>query len=221
MNNFKLLGLMAGVSSLVFAGNATADFLGFEIEVIESGLQDAGSDIGTTYRIYAVVDEGGEVDAVYGDEVNVLNIESTTSFYQNGFGGYGTPSAGLFGFFPPLEYDSFVTIGLLDDEDDAMLDIGIDWSDFEDNGGAINTDNGTWFATPDEPQVQAIDGRVLIAQLTSDGDINGTLNLQGKEEDTSINWVAEGVTFSTVIVPAPGALALLGLAGLASRRRRK
>jgi MYXO-CTERM domain-containing protein len=214
MNNLKLLGLTAGVGSLVLAGSASADFLGFDIDEIDSGLG-----IGTTYRIYAVVDAGGEVDAVYGDDVNALSIQATTSFYQNGFGGYGTPSAALFGFFPSLEYDSFVTIGLLDDAGDAMLDIGIDFTNFE-AGGAIWTDNGTWFATPNEAQVQAdADGRVLIGQFTSDGDVSGTLSLQGKEEDTSINWNANGVQFDTA--PAPGALALLGLAGLASRRRRK
>jgi len=214
MNNLKLLGLTAGVGSLVLAGSASADFLGFDIDEIDSGLG-----IGTTYRIYAVVDAGGEVDAVYGDDVNALSIQATTSFYQNGFGGYGTPSAALFGFFPSLEYDSFVTIGLLDDAGDAMLDIGIDFTNFE-AGGAIWTDNGTWFATPNEAQVQAdADGRVLIGQFTSDGDVSGCLSLQGKEEDTSINWNALGVCFDTA--PAPGALALLGLAGLASRRRRK
>ena len=215
MIRVKLLGLMVSVSSLAFTGTASADFLGFEIEAIESGLQDGGVDIGTTYRIYALVDAGGEVDAVYGDIDNPLSIQSTTSFYQNQFGGYGTPDAGLFGFFPPLEYDSFVTIGLLDDDGDAMLDIGIVWDDFEDNGGAIYTENGTWFATPDEPQVQEIGGRVLIAQLTTDGELSGTLSLQGKNEDLS-NWNAVGVE-----LPAPGALALLGLAGLVSRRRRK
>ena len=214
MNNLKLLGLTVGVSSLVLAGSTSADFLGFDIEAIDSGLG-----IGTTYRIYATIDAGGEVDAVYGDDVNALSIQSTTSFYQNQFGGYGTPSAALFDFFPSLEFDSFVTIGLLNDTGDAMLDIGIDWTDFEGNGGAITTTNGTWFATPNEAQVQEVGGRVLIGQFTSDGDVSGCLSLQGKEEDTSINWNALGVCFDTA--PAPGALALLGLAGLASRRRRK
>jgi uncharacterized protein (TIGR03382 family) len=211
MNNLKLLGLTAGVGSLVLAGSATADFLGFDIDQVENGM--AGL---TTYRVYAVIDAGGELDAVYGDDVNALSIQSSTSFYQNQFGGYGTPSESLFAFFPSLEFDSFVTIGLLHDEDDAMMHIGIDWDDFEDNGGDIWTDNGTWFATPNEPQVQEVNGRVLIGQFTTDGDLTGCMSLQGKEEDTSINWNAVGVC-----LPAPGALALLGLAGVSSRRRRK
>ena len=206
---------LVGTTALIAVGTTTAsaDFIGFEIDEVENGM--AGL---TTYRVYAAIDAGGEVDAVYGDDVNALSIQSSTSFYQNQFGGYGTPSESLFAFFPSLEFDSFVTIGLLNDTGDAMMDIGIDWTDFEDNGGAIYTDNGTWFATPDEAQVQEVNGRVLIAQFTTEGDVSGCLSLQGKEEDTSINWNAVGVCFDTV--PAPGALALLGLAGLASRRRR-
>ncbi len=213
MNKVMFTISAAAVSSLIATGTASADFQGISIDVVDSGLG-----IGTTYRIYADIDAGGEVDAVYGDSDNALNIEATTSFYQNQFGGYGTPSASLFDFFPSLEFDSFVTIGLLTDDGDAMMDIGIDWADFEDNGGAIWTDNGTWFATPDEPQVQEVGGRVLIAQLTTDGDINGIINMQGKNDDLT-NWNALGVEFTTV--PAPGAIALLGLAGVASRRRRK
>lgn len=206
---------LVGTAAMIALGSTTAfaDFQGIEWEAIDSGLG-----IGTTYRLYVAIDAGGEVDAVYGDSDNALTIESSTSFYQNPFGGYGTPSESLFEFFPSLEFDSFVTIGLLTDDGDAMMDIGIDWADFEDNGGAIWTDNGTWFATPDEPQVQEVGGRVLIAQLTTDGDINGIINMQGKNDDLT-NWNALGVEFTTV--PAPGAIALLGLAGVASRRRRK
>ena len=214
MNKLMFTISAAAVGSLLATGTASADFIGFEIDEVENGM--AGL---TTYRIYAAIDAGGEVDAVYGDDVSALSIQSTHGFYQHGFGSYATPDAGLWDFFPSLEFDSFVTIGLLHDDGDAMMHIGIGWDDFEDNGGAIYTDNGTWFATPNEAQVQEVNGRVLIAQFTTEGDVSGCLSLQGKEEDTSINWNAVGVCFDTA--PAPGALALLGLAGLASRRRRK
>ncbi len=210
MNKLTFTISAAAVGSLLATGTASADFQGISIDQAENGM--AGL---TTYRVYVDIDAGGEVDAVYGDADNVLSIQSSTSFYQNAYGDYGTPNAVLFFPFPSLEFDSFVTIGLLHDDGDNMMHIGIDWDDFEDNGGAIYTDNGTWFATPDEPQVREVDGRVLIAQLTTDGDLTGVVNLQGKNADLT-NWNALGVE-----LPAPGAIALLGLAGIAARRRRK
>ena len=202
---------IVGTAAMIAAGSTTAfaGFQGISIDQAENGM--AGL---TTYRVYVDIDAGGEVDAVYGDADNVLSIQSSTSFYQNQFGGYGTPSESLFSFFPSLEFDSFVTIGLLNDTGDAMMDIGIDWTDFEDNGGAIWTDNGTWFATPDEPQVREVGGRVIIGQFTTDGDLTGCMSLQGKNADLT-NWNA-----LSVCLPAPGAIALLGVAGVASRRRR-
>ena len=216
MNKLMFTISATAVSSLLAVGSASADFTGMQFENVENGL--AGL---TTVRVYAGVSVGGEVDAVYGDGVNALAISSNSGFYQNQFGGYGTPSAALFGFFPSLEFDSFVTIGLTDDAGDAMLDIGIDWADFE-AGGDIATSNGTWFATPSDAQVLEIGGRVLIGQFTvADGDhVYGSMNFQGKNADLS-NWNADCVTFDSDAIPAPGALALLGLAGIAARRRRK
>ena len=211
MNNTRTTLTIATVSSLFVASYATADFHGISIDTLDSGMG-----LGTTYRVYVDVDEGDQLDAVFGDAVDSLFVSTTTSFYQNQFGTHKAPSASLFSFFPSLQYDSFVTIGLLNDTGDAMLDIGVDWSTFE-SGGNIETSNGSWFATPDDAQVFEVDGRVLIGQFTTTGDIDGMINIAGKNADLS-NWEYRGIEFSSV--PAPGALALLGLAGFAARRRR-
>ena len=214
MNNVKLLGLTAGVGSLILAGSATADFQGIS-------WTSSSSAYGTSYLIYVDVEAGDQLNAVYGDDSNTLSIDSGSGFYQNLYG--QATVAGMnpafFPVFPSLVYDSYVTIGLETNVGNAMLDIGIDFTAFE-AGGAISTDNGSWFATPDDAQVNEVNGQVLIGQFTiaDDGVLTGQVNLQGKNADGS-NWTATAVAFSGVI-PAPGAIALLGLAGITARRRR-
>ncbi len=206
--------VVASIVTAFTGGMAFADFQSISIDAVDSGFG-----IGTTYRVYADVDAGDQVNAVYGEAGAALHIESTAAFYQNAFGGNTPPSAALIAVFPSLEFDSFVSIGRLTDTDDGMLEIGIDWAAFE-SGGAIDTDNGSWFATPDNAQVHEVNGRVLIGQFTTDGDVSGIVNLQGKD-DALNNWNAVGVEFASGAIPAPGAIALLGLAGLALPRRRR
>ena len=206
----------AAVGSLFAVSTVSADFLGMSYDTVENGM--AGL---TTYRVYADIDPG-ELDAVYGDADNVLTVSSDNGFFQSIYAGATSlnNNAAFWALFPSMEFDSMVTIGLLSSDGNSMQSIGIDFTAFE-AGGSIVTDNGTWFATPDQPQVLDVGGRVLVGQFTvgDDDHVFGVLSMQGKEADATTNWTAAGVDFDTV--PAPGALALLGLAGLAARRRRK
>ncbi len=198
------------VGTLLMSTIAAGDLQGVSIDSLDTGFGGL-----TTYRVYVDVDSGNQVDAIFGDTDNPLAIRSSTTFYQNQFGLHSPPAEALFGFFPSLEFDSFVSIGLLTDTDDAMLDIGIDWTDFESNGGDIYTNNGTWFATPDDAQVMEVEGRVLIGQFTTDGNITGEINILGKNADLT-SW-----QYTNIALPAPGALAILGLAGYLGVRRRR
>ena len=214
----KTLSLTIAAGTLI-AGSAMADYTGLTFEGVDNG------DGTWTARIYANFSAAtDELDAVFGDAQDSLSISSSGGFYQNALGGATSLSINpaLIPLFPSLAFDSWVTIGLEDMTGNNMLNIGIDFSSFE-AGGSIATDNGSWFATPDDPQVLAgADLRVMVGQFTMfglDSHVSGVLNLQGKAGDF-VTFQARDQIFDFAL-PAPGALALLGLAGIASRRRRK
>ena len=216
--NIKTLSMTIAAGSLLATG-AMADYTEMSYDAVNNG------DGTWTARIFANFDAAtDELDAVYGDADNLLSIDSTGGFYQNAFGGATSLAINpaLYAAFPSLVNDSWVTIGLEDQVGNNMLTIGIDYADFEDNGGDISTDNGTWFATPADAQVLAgADLRVMIGQFTmlgTDSHLEGIINLLGKAGNFE-TFNITGVYFNCL--PAPGALALLGLAGIASRRRRK
>jgi len=229
--NIKTLSLTIVAGSLL-ATTAMADYTGLSYDIIEQ--TGDGGQAGTwTARVYADFDNAVDrVDAIFGNADNMLSIDSTNGFYQNtAFGGPTSTSINS-AFFPlaaSLEWDSYVTIGALyadgtPFDNNALLDIGIDFSGFE-AGGAIASDNGTWFVTPDDAQGAAgASMRVLLGQFTMHGAdagsaVFGELNIQGKDSNGDTFQVT-GQDFYFE-VPAPGAIALLGLAGVASRRRRK
>jgi len=215
MFNMKLLSLTVG--SLVLASTATADFGGFTFT-------ENANAYGVTYQIFVELDAGDELNAVSGNDVDSLVIGSDSGFMQaTMFGAHWNTindvNEGAFGFVPSLEYDSWIGIGYAPQGTDMATSPGFDFSGFE-TGNNLETANCAWYLTPGMAQGYEVGGSVLIGQFTvAAGDhVYGTVNLQGRNADGSA-WDAIGVSFDTI--PAPGALALLGLAGLAARRRRK
>ena len=219
--------LFAGaVGGLLVAGVAFGSpYQGMHLELANSGAY------GDSYRLYADLDEGARIDAVYGNAQGTLSIglSSGGSFYQNALGGPTSTSinSAFFPLAPSVEWDSYVSIGALYQDGtpfgaNNLNNIGIDWSNFE-SGGSLETDNGSWFVTPDDAQGGEYLGSVFIGQFTiagggDIGDIIGQVNLQGKDADGN-TWNEIGATW--IEIPAPGALALLGIAGLAGGRRRR
>ena len=216
MNNKTLtLGIVTCIT-----GSVMADYTGFSFEDVDA---NPG-----TFRVYLDFDnETDELYAIFGDSQSTLFTESNNGFYQNAFGGPTSAdiNPALYDPFPSLMYDSWVTIGLEDNVDNNMLNIGIDWSDFEDNGGRFETANGTWFATPDDSQViVGEDLRLLIAQFTmlqpELGDVVGNFNIQGKSGTTGDSFQVRDIAWSYP-VPGPGVLSMLGIAGIMFVRRRR
>ena len=192
------LGLMAVCVS------AGAQVVRLEVDYIDN----KGMVPGDTYRVYAVMENEGDIlDAVFGEKSAPMRIESTAPFFQHPKGGplssdiqrYDTTTD------ESLLYDSWVTIGSEDNYMNAVSGFIMDFTSF-DQGGELATNDGAWFVTPDKRQAMAPPSkRILLMQLTTEGEVNGLINLHGRtkaELDEEGNLVsgqeviqAEGLKF--------------------------
>jgi hypothetical protein len=175
-----------------------------EVDYIDNG----GLVPGDTYRVYAVMqNEGDIIDAVFGEASAPLSITSTKPFYQHPEG--GPLSADIqrqtAAEKPALAYDSWVTIGSEDNYMNAVSGFIMDFTSFNE-GGELATNDGAWFVTPDKRQAMAPPSkRILLMQLTTAGKVNGLINIHGRtkaETDAEGNVVsgqqliqAEGLVF--------------------------
>jgi hypothetical protein len=143
----------------------------------------------TTVRLYIETEnEDDFISAVAGDEINPTGIRTTTSFYQNIFGGAtaNTYNDGLTLADPLVAFDSWVTIGI-DEQPDGLAGevettvVG-DWpTAFEMGGNLLINDffGGSWFTTnPNTAAVAGPDHRVLLGQFTTDGQMSGQMFVQ-------------------------------------------
>jgi hypothetical protein len=216
------LRILVGVTTpLILSGSVRAGFTG-----ISTASKPNPWGI-LTVNVYAEFDRPGEdhMLAVAGTPNAPLRIEVIGgSFYQHLFGS-DRPPGDAFGNFPSLYFDTFVTIGVKHwpnfQPDDQMI-LTLDWPGFGES--TLATSSEGWAVTPIDaqgdpfdPSYFAGDGLVLIGQFsTVDGvGIEGTMLLQ---------YISNGGVGQSVVsffhVPGPGALWLVGAAGLLGRRRR-
>ena len=198
-------------AAVLFASSAMGDLQGLDFQITGvNHITGSNAPAGDHYTVdvYALVESGDRLDAVAGD-VNVDKIISALpngSFWQHPFGANDSSgiNPALIGTFPSLAFDSFVTIGLLDQTDNALSTQGIDFSAFI-SGGDIFTDNGAWYITPADTQGEhtTITGSdcddhaaVLIARLTVSG-LDTTIHVealfQGSDAGGAV-WQTNGAT---------------------------
>ena len=167
------------------------DFLGLEYEVVaEDGVPGM-----TTYHVYALFDPSASIDAIssFGDAADPWVIATTTSFFQAelgvDFGGNLNP--GLYSFFPILQYDTWMTVGALPGDFNALAQTGMfDYLDAWNNGGdfVVDVDPGASIFLPEGASDQGYpdeDGRLLLAQLTTDGIVSLQYNLTYQDADNN------------------------------------
>ena len=150
----------------------------------------------TTYRFYMnMANEDDFLSSIYGNDLDAFSLTTSTGFYNSEFG--STVASGInpafIAFFPDLAADSWVTIGI--DSQNVGDEVAIStvesstqpWINAFAAGEAISGQNivmddftgGAWFVLNGTPNgLPDADGRVLFMQVTTAGDISGTVNAQ-------------------------------------------
>ena len=231
----KFFALSGLTGAFVVASAASAAFTGISWSEVDSaalGWDAAGYDPAAldTYRVYAAFDDNlGLVTGVgdIQDEIDFSLTSTDGAFWNSTNAGAGDlpPNPGFFPVFADLQWDTFVTIGAAAEETPVTNAAPGFSSQAMGLAGDFILDDTGWFASGFPEQGNAVDGKVLIAQIT----VAAGVGVDGR------NWRVSGLAeqgngesaydmfadFSIPAIPAPGVLALLGVAGLVSTRRRR
>ena len=159
------------------------------VEAAPSPVNDAF----TVYRLYVNAEDPNDLFSyVFGNDQSPLVLSTPDGIYNDAFNPSWNASgvnAALFGFFPDLEFDSYATIGLdgpagPGEQDPSLVQDGslpTTVSGYFQVGGTelnVNTLTGaSWYVPPGVSNaLPDMNGRWLIAQITTTGEFSGTVN---------------------------------------------
>ncbi len=224
----KTLVLAGLTGSLLFAGSASAAFVGWDAKtyIVESG--------GNTFQ---VLDIYGTFDA----PTSVVNVFQVKVSYKDSNGNAVSPlfhhsdiAGGSWApqFVTNAAIDTFLSIGMSTGfTSPVQADPNFGPLGFN-NGGQVIPAQAGWFNSnpPTNVGATAFDEDFGLQSV-----FVGRFVIKGGFEDVTMNWFARQTSgtaqnpdqeggegsFTFAVVPAPGAIALLGLAGLAGTRRRR
>jgi hypothetical protein len=206
--------VFAGLGSLVLTSASMAAYTGVSLEA------QSITDTTMVLRLYANFDAAGDT------VVNVFNANINSSHAFEHANPFGFPDQALpfIAFLGGVGlFDSWVSIGVSPAGDGGSSALDPGFNGFLNGASSIGAGSGWFNSNPPNLQGQAgADGKVELAQFAFIGDPGTFVTISGSLALTStvgtFNGQAVAGTFQ--FTPAPGALALLGVAGLASRRRR-
>ena len=194
------------VCSDAFNFTSTVDGYGLSLELVAS--HEGGELDGMrTYRVYLdVAHSDDQVTSFTGNDEFALALNTTTSFYQNAFGGATSNdiTSGAVALVPELAYDSYVTIGLTGQPEGQQGSVELipgTWMDAFEAGDSFTVNDGIgsgWYIIP-PVAVNGLGGddqRVLVAQLTTDGDLSGQFRTQIFPQGDQVNDVRADLTFA-------------------------
>lgn len=169
------------------------------VELVVEKVDNGGLVPGETYRVYAILESPQHsLHAVFGEGGDELSIQSTTNFFQSPYGGYlsSDVNPGVINVDPASAFDTWVTIGAENSQNNNLWTIGVDYEAFAD-GGNLSATDGAWFLVPtDVRTLPDASNMILLMQLTTDGTAYGNLNFQGWDQE-GMTWQARNVPFTS------------------------
>ncbi len=220
----KKVSLIAMGAALATGAAASADFVSFEGAVNEI-------DGFTVIQMYAVYDTSDIALNVFNAEISSSDTAFNHSDYQAAAGGSWVPTnSGDVPGFANSAIDSYVTVGYGVGAAAALNSTALDPNFLDATGGLGGTvPSGAGWYNGNPPNdifatAQAgFDYAVLIGQFVFTASTEGSFSFNAEMGSKGVGsgevfFGADEFTWNAV--PAPGALALLGLGGLAARRRR-
>ena len=211
MNLYRLLfGLFFALSCSLAFGQPTnsspaPEGYDLEVEIVSENIGVLVGALGvydltgySSSRLYITMNNDDDfMSSVSGDETNPTYVNTTTEFY-NAVLGAATPNginSILFGVYPDLVYDSWVTIGIEGVPNAALGEANVSTVQSTDNPWVTNFDpggglsgssiaiddliGGAWYAlNGDSNGIAGDDLKVLIGQFTTDGEISGQIYCQ-------------------------------------------
>lgn len=162
-----------------------AQYKGIQVEQVDNG----GLVKGKTIRVYIVLEnDSDQVHMVYGNKTRPMEIRTTKQFHQSSLGGATSRyiNRKMAREKPDVRFDSWLTIGA-EDNYDNNTEVLLNTDTFEKQGGNIITEDGAWYCLPGSKLGYAGDDkRVLIMQLTSEGDMSGKFSVMGRDKDGKV-----------------------------------
>ena len=230
MQNCTILTMAAAAGIAGISASASADITGAYVVNYSVTAEDfGGSSVSVNVQdLYLSSDDAADV------VLNVYNLQlvaaAQVSYFQS-FTGTGWLPNNLGGPFDTAALrsaDSFVTIGgfaaggMAEQAPGAGSGTGLD-PNFGGNSAAYPGNLAGWYnSSPPSLNGQVIDNDGTLGVLVGRFAYDGEFNLEGSALEVTWNQGlgTPGVQAGFIVTPAPGALALLGLAGIAGRRRR-
>jgi len=165
----------------------------YQLEVLRTEARQPGL---VRYEIHVLLPDSDRVSAVYGTDTHPLELRAPKGVFNSPYNGSWS-SSGMNPKFlelvPDMQDDTYATIGLrtsaklsgvLRAEDPTMVqDPSEPWDDFFTVNGETSLEvathtGGSWFVLRTAANGAPIDGKVMLAQVTTSGNVSGAMNLQ-------------------------------------------